>query len=173
MSTGRSGDARHDLGDCSNIVAESVGRPGQRTFRLRATCARGNALVWLEKQQLYDLAISIKQVLKREVRTGAVPVEQAPPSPRADHDFRAMRLAIGHDAARNRYVFYASPTDDDLPHAIKFTLTESQLDDVADQALDVHAGGRPKCPLCGAALNEGEEHHCPRSNGHSKREAIR
>ena len=44
----------HDLGLCRRIRAESVGRPGKRRFRLHAYAEHGTALLWMEKEQLYE-----------------------------------------------------------------------------------------------------------------------
>ena len=74
------GFAKHDLGLCRSIHADSVGRPGQRYFRLVADTERGTVLLWLEKEQLYDLAVAIKQTMDRAVSD----LPAAPPEQRSD-----------------------------------------------------------------------------------------
>ena len=52
-----------DLGLVPLIIAESIGQPGQRRFRLCAVNARGeSAVVWLEKEQLSSLGEAIEAV---------------------------------------------------------------------------------------------------------------
>ena len=67
MSPDDQGFAKHDLGLCRSIHADSVGLPGQRYFRLVADTERGTVFLWLEKEQLYDLAVAIKQTMDRAV----------------------------------------------------------------------------------------------------------
>ena len=167
----------HDLGLCSRIRAESVGRPGKRRFRLHAYAEHGTALLWMEKEQLYELALAIKQLRGQmylessESGTGA-----ADDSP-VDYQFKAARLVLGHDEATRTYWLVADVAVEGgaeegrtgqarQPADVALRIAEEQMDRLADEALVVCAGGRPRCPLCGAPINEGEPHICPRSNGH-------
>lgn len=167
MSMRRPGRGRHELGVCSAIVAEALGRPGERTFRLRANAERGSVILWVEKEQLHELAMAIKQLLRRAVHAGAQ--GQTPPmrAATADFEFKVARLALGQDADSPRYVLVASAREDE-DAGVTLWLDAAQLDALADQALDVHAGGRPRCPLCGASITDGEPHMCVRANGHTR-----
>ena len=60
--------ARYDLGICSLIEPQFVGVPGARTFRLYVLGENESALLWLEKEELYELALTIKQLLRSPVR---------------------------------------------------------------------------------------------------------
>ena len=158
------GDEAYDLGEVSAVDAESVGEPGSRHFRLRAQGGQGTAVLWLEKEQLYELAIAIKQLLKTPVPE----VTDQPPSVSggvgADYDFRVARMAIGQEQDSGRYRLVANTVED--AGTVSLTLQEEQLDQLADQAFEVCASGRRRCPLCGTPLDDGEAHVCPRSNGH-------
>ena len=167
--------ARNDLGMCKTIHAESVGRPGSRYFRLHADADRGTVLLWLEKEHLYELAMAIKRLMEKEL---AEPISgQASPAGdvSVDHEFKAFRMALAHDDESGIYLLLANAEEeeeeeegeesDDTPD-LALRVRADQLDRLADEALAVCASGRPRCPLCGAAMNEGETHVCPRSNGH-------
>src|SRR5437016_3228379 len=54
---------RHNMGRVDWIGAESVGVPGQRTFRLMAMTEESSAQLWVEKEQLQALAEAIARML--------------------------------------------------------------------------------------------------------------
>ena len=149
-----------DLGPVRELHAESVGLPGQRYFRLRTEGDEASAFLWLEKEQLYELALAIKQMLKTQMR-------EVPPGRTlnvgADHEFKVASLALGYDQEHDRYMLLANAVED---AAIALWAESGQLDRFADQALAVCAAGRPRCPFCRTPIDDGEEHVCPRSNGH-------
>ena len=153
-------DPQLDLGPVRELFAESVGAPGQRYFRLRTETDQASAQLWVEKEQLYELALAIKQLLKTEVRN-------VPPGRTlnvgADHECKVASLAIGYDQDQDRYMLLANAVED---VAVALWADRAQLDAFADQALAVCAAGRPRCVFCAAPLNDGEQHVCPRSNGH-------
>jgi uncharacterized repeat protein (TIGR03847 family) len=166
MSTEGEEPDHKDLGSCSVLDAESVGPPGQRYFRLRVVAEEGAALIWLEKEQLQQLGIAIKQMLKTEM---AEAVDEAPSGDAgfSDYEFKVSRLALGQDRDKQKYAILADGNvDDDRTVALVFWSDHQQIDRLADRALAVCAGGRPTCPLCSGPLNEGEEHVCVRTNGH-------
>ena len=154
---------RHDLGVCAFIEPESVGPPGRRFFRLRASGERGSALLWLEKEELHELALTIKRLLRTAVRVTGEPVSSASAETRADHDQKVFALSLGHDRSTGRYMLLAqcSEQEDD---AIALWIEHDSLDWLADRALEVCDAGRPRCALCGAASPADEPHACPRAN---------
>ena len=56
---------RYPLGALSSIYAETFGEPGRRTFRLVLKAGAANILVWLEKEQLFQLGSSLQQAVRR------------------------------------------------------------------------------------------------------------
>ena len=63
---------------CIDIMeATDVGEPCQRTFKITVSSPRGEAVVWMEKEQLFQIGLSIKQF---------VSVEDAPSSPKPYKD---------------------------------------------------------------------------------------
>jgi uncharacterized repeat protein (TIGR03847 family) len=55
--------SQHEFESVFNIHADAMGEPGQRYFRLLIDSNEGHAVLWLEKPQLYRLAVSIQQLL--------------------------------------------------------------------------------------------------------------
>ena len=149
-----------DFGPARELHAESVGPAGQRYFRLHTEADEVSAYLWMEKEQLYELAVAIKQMLKTQVRD--VPLGPTI-NVNADHEFKVASLALGHDQEQDRYMLLANVLDDTT---VAVWAERDQLDRFADQAMAVCAAGRPRCPFCRRPMNEGEEHVCPRSNGH-------
>jgi uncharacterized repeat protein (TIGR03847 family) len=167
--------AKHDLGICKSIRAESVGRPGERYFRLRADAEQGAALLWLEKEQLYELAVAIERMMEREAREvrGDAPDSVPAGGVAVDHEFKISRMALGRDQDSGAYLLLIHVADEERDAEVvlgapdfALRIEAEQLDRLADEAFSVCAAGRPRCPLCGAPLPEGEDHICPRSNGH-------
>ena len=155
--------ARHDLGVCSLVEPESVGPAGQRFFRIRAAGERGSALLWLEKEELRELAEAVKRILGASVRATGEPVASAAPNDRADFNHKVTALSIGHDRESGRYMILAHCSDEE-GDAIAMWMERDALDWLADRALEVCDAGRPRCVFCGAPLNDAARHACPRSN---------
>lgn len=162
-------DPQHDLGVVSSVVADALGEPGQREFRLRVSGPGGFALIWLEKQLLQELAVAIHRLLGTTAASGD-PVDAAPPTAaEADLEFRAGSVSLGYEEETHLLTIDLQERGvlDDIP-LVRFSGTRLQAKDFAEQALEVCAGGRPLCPLCHAPLDEGVEHTCPITNGYHK-----
>ena len=158
-----SASVRFDLGECRILEPEYVGEPGRRTFRLRARCEQGSAVLWLEKGELYQLAVTVKQLLRSAVRTTGAPVSAADIEAAADHEFKVTGLSLGHDRRSGRYVIIAQASEDE-DDAVALWAPTTLLDRMADRAFEVHDGGRPRCPLCGRSMGPDGTHRCPRAN---------
>lgn len=163
MSADDRARARHDIGVCAVLDAESVGPPGERLFRLHASAEHGSALLWLEKGELRELAHAIKRMLRTPVNRVPLPPPLNPDDSRADFDFKVASLALGHDRESGRYMLLAQITEEE-GDAIVMWVERDTLDRMADQAFEIHDAGRPRCPLCGASIDEGRVHACPRHN---------
>ena len=55
--------AKSEFTNVTSLRAESLGEPGQRTFRILVDSGSSSAIIWLEKEQLFQLALSIHQIL--------------------------------------------------------------------------------------------------------------
>ena len=169
-----------DLGPIRGLVAEALGLPGQRTFRVNAHSPQGSARLWLEKEQLGALAAAIEQLLTEVgtvrgfTRGEGARMEAFAGTPGIE--FRIGRLTLGYDQGRDVVSLLARealPEDEDeeqepAPEAdqVQLEATREQMHAFSKQAQGVVSAGRPRCPLCGTPL-EGPTHFCPRSNGHA------
>ena len=55
--------ARNEFTSVSKLSAESFGEPGKRTFRIQVDSASSSASIWIEKEQLFQLALAIQQMM--------------------------------------------------------------------------------------------------------------
>ncbi len=175
-----------DLGLVEFITPEAVGKPGQRTFKVVIKSSRGEAVVWLEKEQLYQLGVSIKQLTSTRPRV-AEPApyitEASPQLPDSKLDFKVGDLALRHDAASDVFTLSAANfnedaevdgttdnDDDEQPLEILVSFRRAQAERLADNAIEVVSSGRKPCPLCGGPVDPAG-HFCVKKNGYHKQEA--
>ena len=166
---------RHDLGLVDYLHCEAIGEPGQRTFNITARSERGEAVVWMEKEQLFQVGISIKQFLvARESTPDPAPFDGPPiDSPVPVHvEFKTGEMSLRHDPASDAFTLVASdiPREDsgDGPLAeITFSFRREQAEQMSDRSIAVVAAGRKPCPLCEAPLTPGESHFCVKVNGYN------
>ena len=174
-------DYQYDIGATEQLSAEAIGQPGQRRFRVLVTGPGGVATIWIEKEQLHSLATSIGRLLEiveREGRRGQylgelVGTSSDSPSSgglAASLDFQSGNWWLGYDESAGIIEFQAFDVDEegDEVAKVRFSATLDQGRALSEEALKVYSSGRPTCILCGAPLNEGESHNCPRANGHAR-----
>lgn len=169
-------EARHDLGRISTLRANAIGEPGSRQFRLTAASGHGSAILWMEKEQLFEMGVAIKRIIAiveqrgRGRRMVAEPVEE-PGELREESgpslEFQVSSLAISYDEIASLYVITAHDTEggDERPALVSLRAAQREMDALAEEAFAVCAAGRPRCVLCGGPLVP-EPHLCPRHNGH-------
>ena len=152
------------------LQAESYGEPGRRTFRMYADSASSSASVWLEKEDLFQLALAIQQIVnsipEEKLSLADPPTEREAPG-LTNLDFKAMNLALGHDPRRGLFVIDAYNAGDGEDPTIRIWLDKRQMLEFSEEALKVCAAGRPLCPLCGSPMDS-DGHRCARLNGHAK-----
>ena len=163
-------DATIDFINLSRLSSEVFGEPGQRTFRVLVDSGDSSAIIWLEKEQLFQLAMAMNQLLfsASEGEEG----DEVPPddraTPAATHlEFKLGKLVLGHDSRRRKFIIDAHDEEsaDEAAPTVRVWGDRAQVKSFADQALRICAAGRPLCPLCGAPMDK-SGHVCPRSNGH-------
>ena len=163
--------AKYNLGIAQSIIAESIGEPGNRLFRLLVSSTYGMACLWMEKEQLLQLGLAIKRLIgnSEDGPTEALErLHEANPDQVLDLDFQISKLAIFADESNPRTFILIAFDPEAFDHSgptMEVSATYDQIGDLANQAIEVCAAGRPLCPLCGASLDSGG-HKCPRSNGH-------
>ena len=174
---------RIDLGLADRVIAESIGKPGERTFKVTAESRRGRVVVWMEKDQLFQVALAIRQFAAATEQPSDPeryqPEMPAPPTP-AEIEFRAAEMSLRHDRSTDVFTVEAAnvdsdagpeaETEDEEPKvAVQFSFSRPSGVKLSEQALEVCAAGRPRCPLCGGPIDL-EGHVCPKNNGHHKGE---
>ena len=156
----------------SSLSAEAFGEPGKRTFRIIASGGDGSAAIWLEKDQLLQLALAMNQLIavlpESEDSASSDPAQDTIGSAEAKIEFKVGRLVLGHDAARGMFVIDAHDEEspEEAPAALRLLGARPQIRAFAEEALKVCAAGRPLCPLCGGPIDK-DGHRCPRHNGHA------
>ncbi|MCB0114989.1 MAG: DUF3090 family protein [Caldilineaceae bacterium] len=168
-----------DFDRVNNIVADAVGKPGQRTFFLQARQDRRTATLVMEKQQVAALAASILQLLEEleekhpDLTMSSLMAPERLEEP-MDPAFRVGQMGLGYDENQDMMVLVAQAlvvddeetiSEDDVPRA-RFYATREQMRALSEHALEAVASGRPDCPLCGRPIDP-EGHFCPRTNGHA------
>lgn len=165
-----------DFGPATRVLADAVGKPGQRAFRVVVEAERGSACLWVEREQLQALAMLVEQLLtgwpavqvsgvqsqSGEQQAAAVQFTASP-----DVDFRVGQLAIGYDERSSTYVLLAHNVESESGEDPDFTcqLTRAQLRSLGDTIPPLLAAGRPRCPVCEEPLGSAP-HRCRRANGH-------
>jgi len=162
--------ARYSLGGLSDVKPESAGQPGNRTFRLVLTSGFALVRISLEKEQLYQLSRHIQSIIA-VLPTSAIKQSKAA-EPLWDGgplevDFKAGKMAIGHDATRDCLLFLAHDIeeDDEEIATVSGWIMIGQSERLAEDALKICAAGRERCFLCGQPIDT-DGHMCPKSNGH-------
>ncbi|MGH2543972.1 MAG: DUF3090 family protein [Ardenticatenaceae bacterium] len=161
----------------TKLSPEAMGEPGKRTFRVLVDSGSSNASLWLEKEQLFQLALAIQQVIgtlsENEMKVGQLPTDMEAPG-LTSLDFKVSKLVLGHDASKGMFIIEAHDMEDaDLDSAtIRVWANKEQMEGFAEDAFRVCAAGRPLCPLCGRAIDR-EGHQCVRLNGHRSHEELR
>src|SRR5439155_17877423 len=112
-----------DLGSLEILGAASVGQPGQRRFCLYVQSRRGSAIIWMEKEQLNRLSLTLDQamaqltegqVLRTEAQVGNPPVPPGLPAdfPRTpEYDFRVAQMGLTYDLRDETFTFIVAPVE--------------------------------------------------------------
>ncbi len=178
-----------ELGSVDLLGADAIGQPGQRRFCLFALSRRGSALMWMEKEQLNRLSLTLDrvlaqltegQVLRTEAQAGSrlAPARLPDDFPRTpEYDFRQSQVSLAYAQSEAIFACTVTPIElildrEDEPQAlshdeeaVSFLFTHKQAQDLSSTITVLLSGGRPTCPLCGAPL-DGGPHACEKQNGH-------
>ncbi len=178
-----------ELGHVELLGADTIGQPGQRRFYLFARSWRGTTLMWMEKEQLNRLSLTLDralaqltegQVLRTEAQAGSHPTPKGIPAdfPRTpEYDFRESHMTLTYDERDAMFTFTVAPLEIVMDQgqeplalvheeeAVSFLFTHKQAQDLSSTINGLMTGGRPVCPLCQTPLDEGP-HACVKQNGH-------
>ena len=171
---------KYPLGAVSKVEAATFGQPGKRTFRLELQAGPAYCHLWLEKEQLFQLGVYLRDYVgglsEDEKSRASQPQESTWSGSDASIDFKAGQMFLSHDRESNSFYLQAHEreTDEDPPEreaeSVSFWITLSQATELAEESLQICAAGRPTCFLCGQPINP-DGHICPRANGHTVLEA--
>lgn len=162
-------DANHEFTNVSNFRPESVGEPGKRTFRILITSASSSAIIWLEKEQLFQLGLAIQQMLADlsiDHASEASLATDREAAPLTRLDFKVAKLVLGFDSSKGLFIIDAYNSDV-AEATVRVWVDEEQINAFSEEALEVCASGRPFCPLCSNPMDV-EGHRCARTNGFVK-----
>jgi uncharacterized repeat protein (TIGR03847 family) len=166
------GQVKYSLGAVSRVGAESFGEPGRRTFRLGLEAGSGRFLVWLEKEQLYQLGIYLQEALRtlsEEDRQRAGQAGEPEWSGGEESvEFKARQMMLSFSVPANYFYLLAYEADEgsEAAASVSCWLSLDQAERLSREALQTCASGRPPCFLCGMPINP-DGHVCPRANGHA------
>jgi len=168
---------KYPMGTLSQVEAQSIGEPGRRTFRLLLDAGNSHCTLWLEKEQLFQLGVHLRDALdslSEEDRGQESQHHDGSWSGDGEEvDFKAGAMGLRHD--KNANSFYISAIERENPEAeagaeplisISFWISLVQAKTLAEDALRICASGRPMCFLCGQPIDP-DGHVCPRANGHT------
>ena len=160
---------RNEVHAVGPLAAEAIGEPGSRTFRIVAGGGGGYAMIWLEKEQLFQLALAIQQILASSSEEDADPAPAPPPGPGVSLDFKVGKLALGRDGRTGLFMIDAHDLEeeDEESATVRVWVGSQAVREFSEEAMRVCAAGRPICPLCGSSINP-DGHPCSRVNGHAK-----
>ena len=163
----------HDLGPVVRLDVEAIGLPGQRTFRILAANEDELAVIWIEKEQLQRLSVAVEQLLAgAEDSAGQGELPTGSPATTTTMEFQATQLGLGFDESADLFVFVAyfeDASEDAMPDFVCRS-DRPGMKAFAEQIEEVVSAGRPRCPLCGVAM-DGPDHVCVRTNGYHKSES--
>jgi uncharacterized repeat protein (TIGR03847 family) len=178
-----------NLGTVDILGVEAVGQPGQRRFRLFTGGEGGTAIMWMEKEHLINLSLTIDhalaqitegQILRLEAQVGGYTAPEGMPEsfPRKpDHEFQVGQIGLTYEERAAMFMLTAMPIEiimeaDQDPivrvreeDAVSIRFSQQQAHELTSAVTAVVASGRPICPLCHTPL-DGSPHACVKQNGH-------
>ena len=176
---------KYPLGAVASIEAVTFGEPGNRTFKLDANSGAATCSIWMEKEQLLQLGVYLRDMVDRlsqeERDKGSDLREEAWSGGDLAVDFKVGQMLLSYDQDSNSFYLQAyereveeqeAQSDDHSPdiESVGFWITIKQASVLGEESLRICAAGRPTCFLCGQPINP-DGHACPRANGHTVLEA--
>ena len=154
----------------TGLRPEALGEPGERTFRILVDGDHSSAVIWLEKEQLLQLALGINQMLaslSQEEKAPREELAETAPRPPSHMEFKVGKMVLGHDGASERLLIDAHDVEsgEDSEPAVRIWGDRPRFREFAEESLHVCAAGRPICQLCGRPIDR-SGHGCARMNGH-------
>jgi len=121
-----------ELGRAIGILADAVGPPGSRRFRILARNEYDLANLWVEREQLQAMTAAVEKLLS-EVPAVSVEDPDRPPREgpvsfdmRPNLELRVGQLALGYDEQRKLFVLLAHDVEGEQGGAAAFSCLVSR-----------------------------------------------
>lgn len=175
----------HDFGHADILDAEAIGQPGARRFRIFVRSSRGDASLWMERDQLENLMEALEKVLAQTTGVMTLRAEAAanptpppgapddfPSSP--DVEFQAGPMRLAYDEDDEELQLRVMPLElieedgelvarEDEENAFSVIFSRSQAQHLCSSVNSLTLLGRPRCPFCGPPMQA--RHFCEKQNG--------
>ena len=166
-------DVKRQFGSLSSIEPRTYGQPGRRTFNLSIESGDARCIIWLEKEQLFQLGVYLQEAAasySEEDRAREGRRRESRESGRGvSLEFKAGQVLLSHDQESGSFRLMVYEIEDEEadrePESVDFWIDVRQAASLSEEALRICAAGRPRCFLCGQPINP-DGHNCPRANGH-------
>ena len=164
-------EIRYQFGSLDSITPETFGEPGNRTFRLSLTVGGNTGVVWLEKEQLFELAKYFEGLCNDNpdrqddlgFRECLLDDDYQPV------EFKCRQISVNFE--KDNDTFYVECREEgetiDDTSSLNFYISGSQALQFSESGIQICESGRPICRLCHNPIDP-DSHFCPKSNGHSK-----
>ena len=146
---------KFSLGRLSQIVAATFGQPGKRTFRLELHSGPAYCSLWLEKEQLFQLGVYLRDYIAEmsaeEREKDSAPTEPSWPGGETSIDFKAGQMFLSHDKETNSFFMQPraakreeseEPAREELGNR-SFWTDLTQATEVAEGSMRICASRRP------------------------------
>ncbi|MBI64221.1 MAG: hypothetical protein CL778_02950 [Chloroflexi bacterium] len=161
-------EMKYFIGLCEYINADSIGNPGKRTFKIVARSNSNNVTIWMEKESLFQIGISLAQF----IATNTEPknkdnFEDKNLVINNDIEFRSDDISLSHDSRADIFTIFSSGYIEDEYIDSSFSFSRNQAEKLSRKILDVVSSGRKPCFLCNVPLDPDNTHLCNKLNGYS------
>ncbi len=156
----------------TEIEPGSYGEPGSRTFNIAARSDRGEAIVWMEKEQLaYTAHLINRNLSKTRSETPTQDYSASPPGfePPGRAEFKATEMSLEYSPLSQIFTLRASgEVSEEVYLEAQFSFTTESAKKLSALVEKIVASGRPICPLCDTVVEIGTKHLCVNyRNGHT------
>ncbi len=165
-----------NLGRASGILADALGEPGNRRYRILVRNDDELANLWVERQHLEALGEAVTKIMMEyPASVSAVDPDRPPREGPLSFDMRpsvelqVRSLALGYDEEHKLFVLMVQDVESEDGGAPSLTcaVSRQQLTAFGYAVFALLASGRPRCPICNRPL-DGALHDHAQSNGHAK-----